>query len=204
MLALVHTTPLGLATHARAPHTCHPTPPGAYDTKPGEASPSPGGGDDTIDRPRATHGRHEIVSLLGREYDNRASEWCRLSFLAKRNASHRRTSRLASEQKPTLASSDGFSLLSSFIFLLLFSLSKKWHVPRHFFSLSLTQLKQRQTTGQYISTKHTARFFLSPKPEGQWGSRSFAPFRLRTAGLASLGLGLRTRIARRQPSFLGS
>ena len=59
------------------------------------------------------------------------------------------------------------------------------------FSLfSLTQLKQRQTTGQYLSTKHTARFFLFPTPEGQWGSRSLAPFRLRTAGLAFSRVGV--------------
>ena len=76
------------------------------------------------------------------------------------------------------------SLLSSFIFLLLFSLSKKRHVPRHFFSLSLTQLKQRQTTGQYIPTKHTARFPSFSKTRGPVG---FAELRSFPAAHSRLG-----------------
>ena len=94
------------------------------------------------------------------------------------------TSRLASEQKTQVDIIRWF--FSSF-----FSFSHLSHLKngtcRDIFSL--TQLKQRQTTGQYLSTKHTARFFLFPTPEGQWGSRSLAPFRLRTAGLAFSRVG---------------
>ena len=109
------------------------------------------------------------------------------TFLSTKGSYTHHTHRVwPANKRPKLASSDSFSLLS---FLFPSLSSKKWHVPRHFLSSHLTQLKQRQTTGQSLSTKHTARFFLFPTPEGQWGSRSLAPFRLRTAGLAFSRVG---------------
>ena len=105
-------------THARAPHTCRPT-------HQVPKTPSPAGhfqarGEETTRSVNLV--LHTVDTRSSRCSDEnmttRASEWCRLSFLTKRNASHRRTSRLASEQKPTSASSDGFLflLLSSFSF----------------------------------------------------------------------------------------
>ena len=110
------------------------------------------------------------------------------TFLSNKGSYTHHTHRVwPANKRPKLTSSDGFFLFFLFFFSSLSS--KKWHVPRHFLFSHLTQLKQRQTTGQSLSTKHTARFFLFPTPEGQWGSRSFAPFRLRTAGLAFSRVG---------------
>ena len=166
MLDLVHTTPLGLATHARAPHTCRPThqvpktpsPAGHFQARGEETTRSIDLVLHTVDTRSSRCSDENMTTGLQSGVGFPSSKAKRLS------PPHIAFSRRAEAHIGIVR---WVSLLSSFIFLLLFSSSKKWHVPRHLFSLFLTQLKQRQTTGPFISTKHTARFFLSPKPEGQ-------------------------------------
>ena len=130
-----------MATHARAPHTCHPTHTRCLRQRDRRDIPEPGGEATarsidfvlhTVD-PRSSRCSDEIATTGFRVVSAFLSGEARL--LPQPHIY------LDSEQQPTLASSDGFLffLLSSFSFSSLSS--KNWHVPRQFFSLSLTQLK---------------------------------------------------------------
>ena len=112
---------------------------------------------------------------------------CRLSLLAKRNASHRHTSRLAGQASAHVVIVRCFSLLPSFPLSSSHLSHLKMARAVAFFSLSLTQLKRRQTTGRFFC-EHSPLLSFS-KTRGPVGFAELRSFRLRTAGLAFSRVG---------------
>ena len=122
-------------------------------------------------RLRAVHDLHAIISLLGREYDNRASRRCRLSLPS--NEKRLSPPHIAFSRAglvPPLSSSDVFS---SFLFFSFFfsSLSSKKGTCRGLFSLFSHTAKATPNNRTVFLRTQPASFFLqNPRASGVRGA----------------------------------